>query len=199
MTFLSSLRQPPRLTLSEWANECLMLSAEDASEPGKYSTTRAPYQRGILDSISNPLNSEVVIMSSAQVGKTLIAKATIGYFIDQDPAPLLVVQPTIEMSETFSKDRLAAQLEAAGYAENEHVGEKPEWFNTRPRMAHYIVGQALNCLRIGMGPHPITGSFVDKYFALPKGDSSSPNVNVDLPDTAAQDSASKSNNPAVSG
>lgn len=74
----------------------------------------------------------------------------------------------------FSKDRLAEQLEAAGYAENEHVGEKPEWFNTRPRMAHYIVGQAINCLRIGMCPHPITGSFVDKYFTLPEVDSSSP-------------------------
>lgn len=110
VTFLSSLRQPPKLTLSEWANEHLMLSAEDASEPGKYSTSRAPYQRGILDAISNPLNSEVVIMSSAQVGKTLIAKAVIGYCIDQDPAPMLIVQPTIEMAETFSKDRLAPMV-----------------------------------------------------------------------------------------
>jgi phage terminase large subunit GpA-like protein len=42
-----------------------MLSAEDASEPGKYSTSRAPYQRGILDAISDPAVSEVVIMSSA--------------------------------------------------------------------------------------------------------------------------------------
>lgn len=87
-----------------------MLSAEDASEPGKYSTSRAPYQRGILDAISNPLNGEVVIMSSAQVGKTLIAKAVIGYCIDQDPAPMLIVQPTIEMAETFSKDRLAPMV-----------------------------------------------------------------------------------------
>lgn len=107
---LSQARQPPKLTLSEWANEHLMLSAEDASEPGKYSTSRAPYQRGILDAISNSLNSEIVIMSSAQVGKTLIAKAVIGYCIDQDPAPMLIVQPTIEMAETFSKDRLAPMV-----------------------------------------------------------------------------------------
>ena len=32
-----------------------------------------------------------------------------------------------------------------------------------------------------------------------RADSSPENANVDLPDTAAQDSASKSNNPAVSG
>lgn len=87
-----------------------MLSAEDSSEPGKYSTSRAPYQRGILDAISDPLVQEVVVMSSAQVGKTLIAKAVIGYFIHQDPAPILVVLPTIELAETFSKDRLAPMV-----------------------------------------------------------------------------------------
>lgn len=96
--------------MSQWANEHLMLSAEDASEPGKYSTKRAPYQRGILDAISDPLTQDVVIMSSAQVGKTLIAKAIIGYYVDQDPAPMLIVQPTIEMAETFSKDRLAPMV-----------------------------------------------------------------------------------------
>lgn len=98
---------------------------------------------------------------------------------DQDKLMLWLksfAQDADDIGVQFSKDRLSAQLEAAGYSENEHVGEKPEWFNTRPRMAHYIVGQALNCLRISMGPHPITGSFVDKYFALPKGDSSSPNA-----------------------
>lgn len=80
-----------------------------------------------------------------------------------------VAEDADDIGVQFSKDRLAAQLEAAGFVENEHVGEKPEWFNSRPRMARYIVGQALNCLRRGMGPHPATGSFVERYFALPKG------------------------------
>ena len=86
-----------------------------------------------------------------------------------------VAEDADDIGVQFSKDRLAAQLEAAGFVENEHVGEKPGWFNSRPRMAHYIVGQALNCLRRGMGPHPVTGSFVDRYFTLPKVEDSSPN------------------------
>lgn len=72
----------------------------------------------------------------------------------------------------FTKSRLADELEAAGYAENEHVGQKPEWFCTRKRMAHYIVGQAITCLRRGMGPHPVTGGFVDEYFKLPQASAS---------------------------
>lgn len=85
-----------------------------------------------------------------------------------------VAEDADDIGVTLPKERMIEQLEAAGFVENEHVGEKPEWFNSRPRMAHYIVGQALNCLRRGMGPHPVTGSFVERYFALPKEGSSSP-------------------------
>lgn len=48
--------------------------------------------------------------TSAQIGKTLIIKCILGYHIDQDPAPILVVQPTIDMAEAFSKDRLAPMI-----------------------------------------------------------------------------------------
>lgn len=103
-------KPPPKLTISQWAAENLVLSAEDSAEPGKYQPSRAPYQAGIMDAVSDPLIEELVVMSSAQVGKTLIIKAIIGYFVDQDPSPILVVQPTLEMAETFSKDRLAPMV-----------------------------------------------------------------------------------------
>lgn len=62
---------------------------------------------------------------------------------------------------------IAILFESKGYKENHHVGQSPEWFNTRERMGQYIIGQAINCLRRGMPPHPITQSFVAKYYALP--------------------------------
>lgn len=46
-------------------------------------------------------------MSSSQVGKTSVVENCIGYFVDQDPSPMLVVEPTLEMAEAFSKERLA--------------------------------------------------------------------------------------------
>lgn len=64
----------------------------------------------MLDAVSDPRVSDVVVMSSAQVGKTTIMKAVIGYFVDQDPAPMLCLQPTVEMAQTFSKDRLAPMV-----------------------------------------------------------------------------------------
>lgn len=61
---------------------------------------------------------------------------------------------------------VAKQIEALGYVANEHVGQKPEWFNNRERMGRYIVGQCLTFMNKGMGPHPVAISFVNKYFGL---------------------------------
>lgn len=107
---LAILRPPPDLTISQWAERHLYLSAEDSAEPGLYSCSRAPFQRGILDAIGDQTIESVSCMTSAQVGKTLMIKSVIGYYIDQDPSTILLVQPTIEMAETFSKDRLAPMV-----------------------------------------------------------------------------------------
>jgi phage terminase large subunit GpA-like protein len=101
---------PPKLTVSEWADLYRRLSSESSSEPGQWRTDRAPYQRQIMDAINDPEVDTIVIMSSAQVGKTEILLNAIGYFIDYDPSPILVIQPTVEMAKTFSKDRLAPML-----------------------------------------------------------------------------------------
>jgi phage terminase large subunit GpA-like protein len=45
----------------------------------------------------------VVVMSSAQVGKTELINNVVGYHIHQDPCPILVVQPTLEMGQIWSR------------------------------------------------------------------------------------------------
>lgn len=101
------LSPPPELTVSQWADNYRKLSQEASAEPGQWSTNRAPYQREIMDAVNDAGVEEVIIMSSAQVGKTELILNTIGYYIDYDPSPILCLQPTLEMAQTFSKDRLA--------------------------------------------------------------------------------------------
>ena len=64
----------------------------------------------MMDAVSDPSIETVVIMSSAQVGKTEVINNVVGFHIHLDPAPILLVQPTIEMAETWSKDRFAPML-----------------------------------------------------------------------------------------
>lgn len=103
-------KPPPRLSVSEWSDAHRYLSAEASAEPGKWSTARAEYQRGIMDAIAQPDVREVVVKKSAQIGWTEILANVIGYHIHQSPSPILLVQPTLELGEAFSKDRLAPML-----------------------------------------------------------------------------------------
>lgn len=64
----------------------------------------------MMDAASSPLIHTVVIMTSSQVGKTELLLNLIGFHVDKDPAPILVVQPTLEMSQAFSKDRVAPMI-----------------------------------------------------------------------------------------
>ena len=104
------LTPPPDLSVSEWADLYRRLSSESSAEPGRWRTDRAPYQRKIMDQINNPEVETIILMTSSQVGKTEIILNTIGYHIDYDPAPIMVMQPTVEMANTFSKTRLAPML-----------------------------------------------------------------------------------------
>jgi len=63
-----------------------------------------------MDACSDPSIREVVVMAGAQLGKTEAILNIIGYHMDYDPCPVLVLQPTLEMAQAFSKDRLASGL-----------------------------------------------------------------------------------------
>lgn len=96
---------PPKLTISQWADRFRWLSSIDSSEPGRWRTSRAPYLQGIMDAFTDPEIEGVVVQASAQVGKTQCLNNIAGYFIHQDPSPIMVVQPTQEDATEWAKDR----------------------------------------------------------------------------------------------
>ena len=105
------LAPPPNMTISQWADKYRRLSSESSAEPGRWRTSKAPYQREIMDAVCDMRIQKVVIMSAAQIGKTdALILNPIGYYMHYDPSPIMVMQPTIQMAETFSKDRLSPML-----------------------------------------------------------------------------------------
>ena len=154
---------PPIMTVSQWADAERRLSAESSAEAGRWNTDRAPYQREILDAVNNPECEEVVIMSSAQVGKTELILNTIGYYIDYDPAPILVVNPTIEMAQTFSKDRLAPMIRHAGTSRQGSRRKIEEFWKHNPsqtvsgRSYHYGRGEFAGFPGVKTYPNRLNG------------------------------------------
>lgn len=107
---LGFVKPPEFITVSEWADKYRFLSPESSASAGKWKTSKAEYQRGVMDSLSEKGVKEVVIMSSAQVGKTSFVENIIGRFAHIDPCPIMIVNPTVEMAQTFSTDRLATMI-----------------------------------------------------------------------------------------
>ncbi|MDO6355292.1 phage terminase large subunit family protein [Caloramator sp. CAR-1] len=107
---LKAVAPPPRLKISEWADKNRRLSSETSAEPGPWRTDRAPYQREIMDSLNDSKIEKVVVMSSSQVGKSEMINNIIGYYIDIDPGPMLLIQPTLEMAQDYSKRRISTMI-----------------------------------------------------------------------------------------
>lgn len=106
------LAPPPRMTVSEWAERNRILSGKDSAEPGPYRIARTPYAREPMDCLSAMSTvEEVVLMWGAQTSKTTIGSNWLGYLIDTNPGPVMIVQPTIDMAKRYSRQRLAPMLE----------------------------------------------------------------------------------------
>lgn len=105
---MTAWRAPARLRLSEWSDEHFYLSAESAAEPGRWHTL--PYQRGFMDAITDPEVVQASFMKSARIGYTKCMNATVGYYMHQDPCPIMVVQPTVEDAQGYSKEEIAPML-----------------------------------------------------------------------------------------
>jgi len=106
-----ALAPPPKLSVSEWADENRVLDVRTSAEPGAWRTDRAPYLRGIMDAFGDPDVERVTIMSAAQVGKTECLFNMLAYAVDGDPGSSLYVMPTEQAARNISKERLGPMFE----------------------------------------------------------------------------------------
>jgi len=99
-------RLPEKLTVSEWADRHRVLDPDSAAEPGKWHTSRTPHLRAIMDAFADRDVSKITLVKSTQVGGTEGPLLNcLGYAVDQDPGPTLVVMPTDNLARDFSRDR----------------------------------------------------------------------------------------------
>jgi len=94
-----TLRPPSSASLAGWA--AAHARTYDGAVFKPY-----PYQRAILDAMADPSVSLVTVMKSARVGYTQMLSAVIGYYIAHKPSRIMLVQPTLEDAEDYSKDTI---------------------------------------------------------------------------------------------
>ena len=121
---LNIFQPPSNETVSEWADHYRQIVGKGASEPGPWHTDRAPYQKGIMDSYTQRGVRDIVIMSSAQMGKTDMLINMMGRDMHLNPGPTLLVMPDEDAIEKFSKERLTPTIEATPVLNSLNFGGK---------------------------------------------------------------------------
>jgi len=109
--FEAGLALDPKLNIDEWADEHMILSSDGSAEPGKYRTSRVPFMKEIMVCLSpsDPCN-RVVLMKPSQISGTQLIINWAGYCIHQCPGPGMIVEPTVDLAKTLSKQRLAPAI-----------------------------------------------------------------------------------------
>lgn len=110
--FAAAFRPRERISLAEWSDRYRQLAGKAASEPGPWRTDRTPYLREPMDALTDPEVEEVVLWFPTQTGKSEACNNWIGYTIDHNPGPIMLVQPTLDLAKRYSKQRIAALIDA---------------------------------------------------------------------------------------
>lgn len=171
---LSAFRPPERLTVSEWADKYRVLSEKDTAAPGKWNTSKTPYLRGVMDAFNDRRIQDITFCAGTQVGKTSAEQNMIGYAIDQDPGPMMIVYPTDKLAEFTSENRLKPMLRlspplAEKFMENDSQRLELQF----PQMYIALIGANSPA---NLSSRPVRYVFFDEIDKFPKwtGDEASP-------------------------
>lgn len=111
MDCLKALKPPENLSVSEWADKYRVLSAKDSAAPGRWRTERTPYLKKPMDAFNDLHIRDITFVAGTQIGKTVMEQNMIGYAIDQEPGPVLIVYPTEKLAEFNSQNRLQPMIQ----------------------------------------------------------------------------------------
>lgn len=104
-SFFSGMKPKPKLTVSQWADEHIVIPPESSNFPGKFYTKDVPYLRGFQNAATESGVHIIAAMWGAQTAKTTGIINAHGYFTHQDPCKQLIMRPTEKDSRFFSKTR----------------------------------------------------------------------------------------------
>jgi phage terminase large subunit GpA-like protein len=100
--FSNGLRPEQDLTVSEWADKYRILDPASSSEAGRWRTSRTPYLREVMDSLSATDSTNItVFMKGAQIGAALALST-----------PIATVEGWITMGEIQEGDIIFTELGA---------------------------------------------------------------------------------------
>ena len=162
---LQSLRPPEDISVSEWAERHRVLTMESSAMPGPWWNSKTPYLVGIMDEFRNYDTEEIVFVKSTQIGGTEALLNMLGFVIQQDPAPTMIVYPSDQLGERAADYRLKPMFRAS------KVLKERWWENASSKLEQQFDGMHISITGANspadLASQPIRFLFLDEVDKFP--------------------------------
>ena len=110
---LRQLQPPEELSVSQWAEKYRVLDLKTSAIPGPWRNEKTPYLTEIMDELTNYETEEIIFCKCTQIGGSEAMLNMLGYAIQQDSSPAMVVYPTDKLAESISANRIVPMIKAS--------------------------------------------------------------------------------------
>lgn len=167
---------PPDMTVSEWADANRVLQAGISREPGPWVTDKRPYLREFMDAYCIRSVRNIVMCAGTQLGKTEALFNMLGYVIDCEPYPTMMMYPRDDDAKLVSNTRIRPMINECETLQAKKSPRRSEFKTLEmhfPAMILYLVGA--NSLA-GLAMKPARNLFRDEGDKYPDrlGDDADP-------------------------
>ena len=100
---------PPRTPVDDWSDRYRELSKIANARGGRW-YTRCTQREPMREMTNRAVRSMVIVGAAQTFGKSELILNFVGRQIHLDPGPMMIVQPTNELAERFSKKRVAPMI-----------------------------------------------------------------------------------------
>lgn len=147
---LDSLRADEPQTLSEWAAQHFILAGESSHQKGGW--VAWPFQRGILDFMSDDRIEELAVKKSKRVGYTKMITAFVAYNIAHRRRKQALWQPTDDDRDSYVKSEIEPVLDGvpavrAARKQGKGVVDTIKYKPFRDSVLHLLGGKAARAYR----------------------------------------------------
>lgn len=110
---LRQLQPPEDISVSEWAKKYRILDAKTSAIPGPWRNEKTPYLIDIMNELRNYETEEIIFCKCTQIGGSEVSLNMLGYIIQQDASPTMIVYPSDKLGESISDNRIKPMLKSS--------------------------------------------------------------------------------------
>ena len=123
--------QPKRtMSVVQWSEKNLILSAKSTNQPGPFSTDRIPFAREPMNAFADRDVESVTCCMGSQICKSIIQACCLGYAVCEDPGPCMWVWPNADLAKKFARSRFQQMVDDCPPMRSLRMKEREAWTNT---------------------------------------------------------------------